>query len=428
MYFFSAPVRKAFRSSCSPAEASYTNWPNFQLHPLPEEWYDTNCFGNGRINSLENLDLNLKLWTKSTHLLCKSLLHKFHKIFVLEFHESEVDLPDSLQLKVNQWFGGKSDTAAMVRQQKMLHIVNKYTHQRTIHTPLRGKRPVPKNTGGVTPLQYVMKMAEESQPDCDFCNYHLLTAQDTFGRIESSASFTASNVLKMNRWHGLIISKKHNCVNLTLDDVTDLLMTATKWFDVAHSFEEKFRFPMLSWDNMAHAGASQFHPHLQVFLDSYDYYGIMETLRHGAQQFVNDFGTNYFADVATIHETLGLAVRLGQAVAYVDLTEKGSGEFVVIGSTLDEGFCLLIFCIIRTFMEELDAFSFTGGIAFPILTKSAGSLPVIARITTRGDVSNIYSEISGFDLYLSPNTSRDPYKLVAALRNVIRKYVPKPLQ
>jgi len=352
------------------------------------------------------------------------LLDRFNSIFSVKHHVGEIAAPVSFEKQISAWLGNIPNALDLVKFQTTIHIVNQYTHRRSIHAPLRSKRPMKKLIDD--PLQYVMNMAVETRKNCDFCNYVSNTAQDVFGRLITNHSFTASNVFKMGRWHGIVAPKKHNCVDLTGDDVVDVMKLAKKWLDTAHSLDTTYRYPMISWDNTAHAGASQFHPHLQTFLDSDDYYGVMENLRRSAQFYANDFpGRNYFTDLTMVHQALGLVETLGDASAIVELTERGDAEFVILSPGPNDDFYLLFFYVIRMFMEELQIFSFTSAIALPILPdgNSAGSLPAVARITVRGEVNNVFSEISGFDLYLSPTTSRDPYKLIGSLRKVIKKYV-----
>ena len=75
----------------------------------------------------------------------------------------------------------------------------------------------------------VDNLVRETQKSCDFCRYKQYTATDTFGRIESNLSFSASNTFKLDRWHDLFLLRTHHPLNWTQEQFLDLVATSQKW-------------------------------------------------------------------------------------------------------------------------------------------------------------------------------------------------------
>ncbi len=108
-------------------------------------------------------------------------------------------------------------------------------------------------------------------------------------RIETKGVVTASNLFKYcGPEHGLLLFKRHNPLQFTASEVAELLHCASQWFTSAaiphihtglgasSSAVSRLAastasgggcsalFPLLLWNCMPRAGASQFHGHAQV--------------------------------------------------------------------------------------------------------------------------------------------------------------------
>jgi len=70
---------------------------------------------------------------------------------------------------------------------------------------------------------------EQTKDNCDFCNYGNFTALDALGRIETVHSYTAANAFKLDRWHGLVMLRKHHPFNWNEEQFLDLMSTMMKW-------------------------------------------------------------------------------------------------------------------------------------------------------------------------------------------------------
>lgn len=146
------------------------------------------------------------------------------------------------------------------------------------------------------------------------------TAEDSFGRLEHRLSYTAANTFKYDRWHTLIVSRNHDTLNLTEEELADMFELTKEWFEKVHSIEPMYTCPEMIWDAMPKSGASQMHTHLQASLGYEIYYGNIERTRQGARLYAQmNHGRNYFSDYLYIHQVLGLTIPIGNAHILVHL-------------------------------------------------------------------------------------------------------------
>jgi len=165
-------------------------------------------------------------------------------------------------------------------------------------------------------------LLEESKKNCDFCggSYLTSTAEDSFGRLERNLSYTAANTFKYDRWHTLIVSRNHDTLHLTENEIGDMFELAKEWFAKAYSLEPMYTCPEMIWDAMPKSGASQVHTHLQVSLGYEIYYGNIERIRQAARFYAErNHGRNYFQDYLFVHQALGLTIPIGNARIIVHL-------------------------------------------------------------------------------------------------------------
>jgi galactose-1-phosphate uridylyltransferase len=150
--------------------------------------------------------------------------------------------------------------------------------------------------------------------------FYSSTAEDFFGRLEHTLSYTAANTFKYDRWHTLIVSRNHDTLHLTEDEIGDMFELAKEWFEKVYSIEPMYTCPEMIWDAMPKSGASQMHTHLQASLGFDIYYGNIERTRQGARYYsqINN-GRNYFNDYLYIHQVLGLTIPIENANIIVHL-------------------------------------------------------------------------------------------------------------
>lgn len=117
-----------------------------------------------------------------------------------------------------------------------------------------------------------------------------------------------------------MVSRNHDTLHLTEDEISDMFELAQEWFHKAYSIEPMYTCPEMIWDAMPKSGASQMHTHLQASLGLDIYYGNIERIRQGARLYAQkNRGRNYFKDFLYIHQVLGLTISIGNTHIIVHL-------------------------------------------------------------------------------------------------------------
>eukprot|EP01137_Pigoraptor_chileana_P016131 Opistho-2@72679 len=347
----------------------------------------------------------------------------FDRIYIVNRREGSLNIPDTFAPKVRKWLGNNEAAYAQVFRQRIVSVMNKYTGENSIFNPLRALRPGA-NTGGDS-VAYVDGKVEETQGTCDFCNYKEQTAADVFGRVEGRFSVTAANTFKYDGFHGLVLFRSHHPLHFNRAEFLDFCETAAEWFRRAHARDTRYVYPHLMWDLLPKASASQLHPHAQASLSPDRYYGMGETFRAALTSYARDTaGRNYFVDLISLHDGLGLSVHHGDAVAIAHLTPKKEHEVMVIAPSLSRDLAVLLHAVLRAFIDDAGIYAFSLGAFFPPMTPSATgepSLPAVVRVIDRGAPTSDRSDISAMELFAASNVNADPFKVAAKIRDAVRK-------
>uniref|UniRef100_T1J0G1 HIT domain-containing protein n=1 Tax=Strigamia maritima TaxID=126957 RepID=T1J0G1_STRMM len=410
LFFRNSSHKSDGESTLIDSSQEFSRWP-----PLENQNLNVDCMQGSLSKSLSALESNLRVWGDSEDALCKDVYNRFFHVYNVFFRAGAIKIPPQFVPKVSKWLNNDENLLKELKNQHVIHILNKQTKEYSAFSPLRSKRPQSTSNNS---LQYAETIIQETSVNCDFCNYETQTSEDIFGRIKTNFCVSAANTFKVDRWHSLIIPFKHNPLELSEEETMDIFNAALLWFNKVNSLEAEFKYPWILWDSMPHAGASQVHPHVHVGL-SVDSYVMYENTRSAAQKHFQLFGTNYFTDLIRIHHALGLAVDLGKATAIAQLTSKKDTEITIISSEVGVDFTRMIYYVIRTYYD-MGLYGFSSMTVFPIMgMNEKGSLPAIIRIATRGDVSSIRSEISSFELFQFSNINVDPYTVIEKLRTEI---------
>ena len=215
---------------------------------------------------------------------------------------------------------------------------------------------------------------------------------------------------------------------------------AVKWFRKVHQLTKSHTHPMMIWDVMPHAGASQVHPHIQGFLGKKKYMGKIKQFENVLLSYKRNKKRNYLEDYIDLHIALGLGVRYRSAMIITPIDATKENEFIIVGSTSLSDWIRALFLIHRTYIEELKVYCFSSGMAWPssIITNdkinlndmNMDKLPssyvegnlMFARIAGRGNCQSIENDISSLELYTINHLSSDPYKTIHALNATLIKY------
>lgn len=287
---------------------------------------------------------------------------------------------------------------------------------------------------------------------CDFCEWERFTAVDTFGRIERRHAVSASNLFKYGApAQGIVLFKHHDPLNFSKAQVLDLLTVADGWFHAAAASVSTTKYnikeihPYLVWNCLARAGASQYHGHAQVMMSAVPMPAMAheaEAVRRYATQYCQgNITADYYADLKQAHADVGLArsVTLEQslsepsstsgATAFASLCPTKDAEIVVHGSSLTcPAFQSLVYAALRALVDELGVQSFNVGIhnislrqeEFHHTKSDHRSVPVIARVVSRGRANAVASDFGGLEVFGGASIGHtNPWDVIHALETVL---------
>jgi hypothetical protein len=316
--------------------------------------------------------------------------------------------------------------------QQVVAIQNLVTSDLTWWNPARKTKPQNFKAGGTSGGIHD-PTGGGGAAKCDFCGWKHLTAEDTFGRIEGPYAVSASNLFKYAApYQGVVLFKHHDPLHFNLHMLCDLLNVADGWFQKAifAAREEKRKtntadeeqaeleklHPILVWNCLGRAGASQFHGHAQVMVSGAPFPAMKREseaiLQYKIQQNKQKDGdvgggaavADYYTDLVEAHGVVGLARRLviplndknelnhdyeiiwddkctssgssskkatamiaatktATATAHVSLCPTKDAEIVIHGDSLHcPAFQLLFYAALRALIDDLEVESFNAGI------------------------------------------------------------------
>ncbi|MEN6592684.1 MAG: hypothetical protein ABFC12_05525 [Methanobacterium sp.] len=302
----------------------------------------------------------------------------------------------------------------MFKEQQIIKFFNVWTGEGTIFNSLRASRPGLKLEGDAKHLQ---KLIKDSKKRCDFCDPERYTPEDSFGRIKGKFCITAANIAKYDAWSSLLIFKKHNPLEFSLQELSDYFETAFKWFNKVYQKDERYHFPFMVWNCLYKAGASQIHGHGQLLMTREFPYAKMENLNSSVAKYKKEVGKDYFSDLYYLHHALGLAQSYGEVKFMVSITPLKEKEILIISpeapSESNEA-KEVIFKILRCYVDVLGVESFNLALYCPSL-KSYG-YPYLVKIVDRGPLFINTADMGGMELYGSSIAANDPYKVIKSIR------------
>ncbi|XP_071960108.1 uncharacterized protein [Antedon mediterranea] len=389
------------------------------------DWYHKVCFNGLRQEfSISRLEDFQERWKVSSQLDCRVTYDMFERIYDVKRRSGQIVVPDTFQTKLLKWLGNSEDLLREAKLQFITIIYNKYTNEETIFNPLRAKRPGVNDQDDVE--TYLDELMQKSSKDCDFCAYEFKTAEDTFGRITSTYSGTAANAFKYNGYHSLIISKKHNFLELTEEEFIDMMHTSMRWYMKVYETDKRYKYPQMMWDSLPKASASQVHTHAQASISPDGYYGLMKHIHLSATKYAKENGgCNYFTDLLQVHNALGLATNFGNASAMAYLTPKNDNEVVIMSRTANSDFFRLLYFVLKAFTEDMKQYAWSLAMFLPKLepwvAPGIDDIPALVRIVSRGPVNNPRSDISSMELFGASNVNIDPFNVIQYIEDSVRK-------
>ncbi|MFQ6048608.1 MAG: hypothetical protein ACE5K7_04520 [Phycisphaerae bacterium] len=326
-------------------------------------------------------------------------------------------VPDRLRARLARWYArpGDADASEAVARacsQRVVRVLNRWSFEATLFNELRACRPMNVSRAG----QLEPRLARPSDR-CDFCDPENFTTADVWGRLRGRHCITAANAAKYDAVHGLVIFSEHHPLRFDQDQFEDYLSVALAWMRKWHERDGRLVYPMLLWNCLEKAAASQVHGHMQVLLTSGRHYGQQELFRDAAGRYAAATGRNYLNDLLAVHELLGLSWRQGSATCLAHLTPKKEKEVLIVDRTVSADLIAALFAVLRSLIDRLGVVSFNVGLYMPPLEPIDGweGFPVIARLVDRGDPARPVADVGGMEFYASSVVASDPYRLVEAL-------------
>ena len=322
--------------------------------------------------------------------------------------------PESMEPWIEKSFG----SVEAVREQRIVKVTNRVTLEGTLFNGLRASRPL--DTGVDTDLEGEIE-ATRGDP---FCNPERGTPADTFGRVRGEHSVTASNIAKYDGFHGIIVFDDHNPLHFTPEKVSDYISVGLEWGRKAQEADPEARYLFLMWNCLWRAGGSIIHGHAQVTATHRMHYPKVERLRRAAASYREEHGSNYFDDLYSLHDALGLGIPAPEGVrAFASLTPVKEKEVVILGSDLrDEALRRTVAKALRGYVETLGVGSFNVAFYLPPLSGAEedwSGFPVVVHLVDRGDPSNRTSDVGAMELYAASVVVTDPFEVVRAFGNAL---------
>lgn len=316
--------------------------------------------------------------------------------------------------------------------QEVIYVRNRHTEDVCVFNPNRSRKP--------QSFRRKAETLEKGNTDaCDFCQYERGTAEDTFGRIEGKFVTTASNLFKYIAPYQAVafLKQKHDLLDFSLAEFRDYLDVSARWFRAADADwrgkggDDGALKPLIVWNGGERSGASQGHSHIQLLYSAYsfpDQARLEKVMRE-----YNSLAGDYYADLVEAHSDIGLSHRLESAAIFVSLLPLKNRDMVVVGERgiEDEAFQTLLFCGLRTLIDELGSSSFNLGI-YSGKAEVAGTSNeltdgrVIGRIVSRGQAgsTSVASDFGGLEVFAGASIGSDcPFTVKQALDRQLKKYV-----
>ena len=265
------------------------------------------------------------------------------------------------------------------------------------------------------------KIIKESQETCDFCRAENFTAEETWGRVETPHCITGANMFRLSGPNnGLVLSRTHHLLELGPQELEGMMSCCRTWYSKVHQSDPSLVAPMMLWDTLGHSGASQIHPHIQLWLGR-DYEGQFNLLERHARDYRQKHGSNYYQDLVELHSRLGLAVTHGQATALVPLTSHKDHEVMIISREVGPDFLFLFSRVMQMYNEKLAVYCRSLGMMWPRLVSSEPAMPAVLRVGSRGACDSQISDVSSLELYGVYSVNVEPLTTINTLKLLIRE-------
>jgi hypothetical protein len=338
---------------------------------------------------------------------------RFERIFEISVTTGRTVPPQTM----HAWLADHFGSVEAVREQRIVRVTNRVVGEGALFNQLRARRPLQGPAGGAG-----LEETVERGLGGAFCRPREGTPADPFGRIQGKHCLTASNVAKYDGSHAVVIFENHHPLHFDLDQLCDYVDTAQRWARTAHAADPEACYPFFLWNCLWRSGASILHGHAQMTLTRGSHYARVEGWRRAAQAYRAAHGTDYFADLISVHRALGLALDRGTATILASLTPFKEKEVHVLGTALDGDLKAALYLVLRAAIDRLGVTSFNLALYQPPLTPTPEDwqgFPLVFRFVDRGDLQNKTSDVGAMEIFAQSVVATDPFRLASALAHGI---------
>ena len=355
---------------------------------------------------------------------------RFGRMFHLSSTVGQVVPPATM----HNWIAERFGDMEAIEEQYIIRVTNLVTMEGALFNTLRLLRELRAQPAEVAlPPERLAEEIEAERGD-PFCQPETLTPADSFapagdarGRVRGRYCITASSLVKIDGYHGLVIFDEHDPLRFNQDQLSDYLDVAWAWAELAHQEDPQARYYLVLWNCLARAGASVAHGHLQMVLTRDVHYPKIESWRRAAETYRQAYGQDYFDDLFQVHADLGLGFTQERVRVMASLTPAKERETLIVAEIDDYDrpgafsapFKRALFLALDTFIHRLGVTAFNIAIYVPPLAETSDAwrgFPIIARLVDRGHPETANSDISAMELYAASVVNADPFRLADALR------------
>ncbi len=327
-----------------------------------------------------------------------------NELYTITEETGELIIPNSLSNWVRQTFG----STRAVEKQRIIKVVNNYSYEGAIFNELRAKRPL---QAMKTDTNRIIKASEGDA----FCFPEEKTPYHKTGRLKNRfGGVTAANIAKDDKYHGIVIFKEHNPLEVSAMALSSYFLLAKEWLDKRYEEDKNAKYPFIMWNCLWKAGASVIHGHLQMSLSEGMHYAGIQFLREVAKKYKSRTKRSYFDDIIKVHDMLGLSRKINKNTFLIaPITPAKDKELWIISNDKFENIAMDIATLIRKYITRLHVESFNVGIIMPPLDNSWKDFPIIVKIIDRGAAHINTSDIGSMELIARHSViTTDPYKVI----------------
>lgn len=330
----------------------------------------------------------------------------FDRIYEEYYSVGTLTIPDGMK----EWALKQFGSIEVLEKQELLRLRNKWTGHEVVFNSIRANRPQLKTE----PVSEEQILEEANKPP--FNDVYSLTPEAFFGRIEGEHCVTAANVSMYDSWHGVLVFKEPNPLDISEEKLRDLFDVTSRWCEAVHKKDPEAKYPTFQWNCLWRAGASIPWGHTQVALSKGRPLSAVNSSDEVNTQYRQEFGSSYFDDLFILHQELGLGFSAGNARVILPIDPKKEREFMILADEFDGHAASLLYKVLDEYKKQYGVVSFNVIGYLPPLDKGEWGLPVIVRGIDRGSLSSKNSELGIMELLAEVDVvTVDPFASVAAV-------------